>query len=120
MAQQNHADVLEQIVLVGRGVNNKTRAAVEVGKYYYLGGSGSPDIVLVTRTAEDRFWYRGYPYDETVREMMIEQWIGLDLIARAESTMRRRIEQLERLREDETRNTHIAHIRKVLDECRLE
>ena len=119
MAQQNHADLPDKFGLVGRGVNNKTRAPVEAGRYYYLGGSGNPDIVLVTRTAEDRFWYRGYPYYDTMREMMIDQWIGADLIARAEETMRQRIREFEQQPQDALRDLFTGRVRKVLEEGKI-
>ncbi len=39
--------------------------------------------------------YRGYPYGGNVNEQHIETWIGLDLIARAEETMRKRLAGIE-------------------------
>ncbi len=88
--------IADGLGLVGNGVNNRTpQRPIRTGEFRYLGASGSPDTVKITRVGKDRFWYRGYPYDGNVNEQQIETWIGLDLIARAEETMRKRLANFE-------------------------
>ena len=62
----------------------------------------------------DRFWYRNGPDDESTREIGIETWIGLDLIARAEETMRQRLHQLEQ-RPDHLADSHARYLRHILE-----
>ncbi len=112
----NNKDLADRLGLVGNGVNNQTpQRPIQAGEFRYLGASGSPDTVKITRVGKDRFWYRGFPYDDKVKEQQIETWIGLDLIARAEETMRKRLADFEaRAKSTPSLNVFAADIRAVL------
>lgn len=84
---------------------------VEAGKWYYLGASGSPKLVKVTRTHPDRFWYIDHyalSRNET-KEVQIERWVGEDLISRASATMRKQAAEMA-ARADKEWADHILRI----------
>ena len=74
-------------VLTLSGLVPAAKIALEVGGSYYLGASSSPAPIVVTSLSADRIGYseRGGP------EVMIQRWIGEDLIATGCSTTRRAI-----------------------------
>jgi len=63
-----------------------------VGRKYPMGASTSPDTILITGLSKDRISYKRYPFDASSKELVIERWIGEDLIAQGVSTMRRMFE----------------------------
>jgi hypothetical protein len=88
---------MARYAITAKGLKRTKSVTVETGKLYWFGASSSPDIILVTATDENKFYYvRRYSaeWEEEPKVMRIEQRIGQDLIARAERTERKSAKEI--------------------------
>lgn len=76
------------------GITAPLQHEIRKDRWYYLGASSDPKLVKVTRVEDGRFWYIDYMDYVTLagKEIVIEDWIGQDLIARGTATKRRTIQ----------------------------
>lgn len=61
-----------------------SKVAIVKDRIYWLGGSSSPNMIIVTSVGDDRFSYRNHPF--TGRDLSIEMPIGKDLIEKGSRT----------------------------------
>lgn len=78
--------------IAGNRLEKPLSANIEKGKVYWMGASASPDMILVTDITDKMVFYvRTYTaeWDDEPKVLRSEKWIFEDLVARAESTIRK-------------------------------
>lgn len=73
-----------------RGLERTARADVVVGGIYAMGASSSPKLVEILSVAGDQIRYVGYGEHGNKSPVVVQRWIGEDLIARGEQTFHER------------------------------
>lgn len=75
--------------ITGTGLRRAQRLPFELqsNRYYYMGASDDPDLIVVTSISDDWISYRKYPY---YKDFKIERRIGEDLINSGIQTYMRR------------------------------
>jgi hypothetical protein len=76
---RTHGSIIRGVI-GPRGVEAPQAMTVRPRRIYALGASTSPKLVYVTQVTDDHIRYKVYPFSG--REIVIERWIGEDLIRR--------------------------------------
>lgn len=61
------------------GLEKPSKMHMQPNTIYYMGASGSPDMVIVTKVDDKTITFKKYPFN---KEQRIDRWIGEDLIFR--------------------------------------
>lgn len=83
-----------RFVIGAGGLTRPKSYEVKKGFVYGMGASSSPHLVYITDVTADRIKYKNYPFDG--RELVVERWIGEDLIRQGTETKLRDNEVLQR------------------------
>ena len=83
-----------RFVIGAGGLTRPKSFDVKKGFMYGMGASSDPHLVYITSVTEDHIKYKVWPFDG--RELVIQRWIGEDLIRQGTETKQRDNEVLQR------------------------
>lgn len=73
-----------RFVIGAHGLEKPRTIKIVPHRIYAMGASSSPDLVYVTSATADRIHYKRYPFHG--KELVVERWIGEDLMAQGTRT----------------------------------
>ncbi len=103
-----------RFVIGSGGLTRPKTVALKVGRIYSMGASSSPEAIRVLSVTDEHIRYRAESQYRDQKPMIIQRWIGEDLIATGEATFRKHYGVSTHEWHTMTEDEREPHVRKML------